>query len=371
MRRLLLAAAAVTVCATLAGAQSLADAARRAEEARKKSGASTTVAFDMRDVDPVLARQELLGVEIDAASWKQFLAADRAVARALQADAAALGRFRGLEVSTIRAFERFIHGEAAVVEALKATGVPPRDYAGTHLAIVLAVQERRGTPAAMASLPSAVRANVAFVGSHERDVKALAAPTVTLSLRIVAPPPPATAPAVLATARSAPLPPAAVPATTRPPSRPFEGGVIDVRPGAEIPDFRFADFNGNSRNLSEFRGKYLLLDFWGSWCPPCRAEVPFAKDAYARFQSRGFEILGMDYERSASVEQVRTYLQQNGITWTFARPDSVRSLIVDSFQVNGFPTMYLLDPEGRVMPVRESALRGKALAVTLERILPR
>ncbi len=369
MRNLLLAAAGLTVCATLAGAQSLADAARRAEEARKAAGTSTTVAFDMRDVDPVLARQELLGVQIDAAAWTRFLQADRAIARALQADAAALQRFRALEVSSIRAFERFIHGNGALVESLKSAGVPPREYASTHLAMVLALQEGRGTPAALAALPPAVRANVAFVGSRERDLQVLAAPTVKLALRIV-PPPPTTAPAVPATLRAAPPAPAHV-ATAAPRAPSPADGAIDTSPGAEIPDFRFVDFNGNSRSLSEFRGKYLLLDFWGSWCPPCRAEVPYAKDAYARFQSRGFEILGMDYERSATVDQVRAYLQQNAVAWTFARPDSVRSLIVDRFKISGFPTMYLLDPDGRVMPVRESALRGKALAVTLERILPR
>jgi thiol-disulfide isomerase/thioredoxin len=247
--------------------------------------------------------------------------------------------------------------------------MPPREYASTHLAMVLAIQEGRGTPAAIAALPSAVRANVAFVSSHERDVKMLAAPAVKLSLRIVAPPP-ATVPAVPALARSAPLVPAHAPSAPPPPPS-ANSGRIDTRPGAEIPDFPFVDFNGNSRNLSDFRGKYLLVDFWGSWCPPCRAEVPFAKDAYATFQSRGFEILGMDYERSASGEQVRAYLQQNGIGWTFARPDSVRSLIVDRFQVDSFPTMFMLDPDGRVMPIRENALRGKALAATLDKILPR
>lgn len=366
MRNLLLAAAGVSICAAVANAQTLADAARRADEARKKSGGTAVVTFDMRDVDPVLARQELLGVLIEPAAWTRFLEADRSVARALEADAATLQRFRGLDVSTIRAFERFLRANGALAEALKAAGMPPREYAATHLAMVLAIQEGRNTPPAISALPSAVRANVAFVASRERDVKALATPAVKLSLRIVVPPP-APVPSVATAARPAPLVPAHTPTSASPPTT----GVFDVRPGAEIPDFRFVDFHGNSRSLSDFRGKYLLLDFWGSWCPPCRAEVPFAKDAYARFQPRGFEILGMDYERSASVEQVRAYLQQNGVSWTFARPDSVRSVILDQFQVSSFPTMYLLDPDGRVMPIRESALRGQALAVTLDRLLPR
>lgn len=173
-------------------------------------------------------------------------------------------------------------------------------------------------------------------------------------------------PAIASSTSRAPAHTRALAATPSP-----EDGAIDLQPGAEIPDFRFVDFNGSSRNLSDFRGKYLMLAFWGSWCPYCRAEIPYAKDAYARFRSRGFEILGMDYERSASVEDVRAFLHDNGVTWTFARPDSVRSLITERFRIKSYPTIVLLDPESRVMPVPRSALRGKTLAATLDRILPR
>ena len=148
-------------------------------------------------------------------------------------------------------------------------------------------------------------------------------------------------------------------------------GSIDLRPGAVIPDFRFVDFNGYSRSLLEFRGKHVMLSFWGTWCPYCRAEIPWANAAYARFQSRGFEILGMDYEKRATVEDVRRFLRDNAVTWTVARPDSVESLITERFRVSSYPTIVLLDHEGRVMPVRESALRGQALAATLDRILPK
>ncbi len=64
--------------------------------------------------------------------------------------------------------------------------------------------------------------------------------------------------------------------------------------GKEIPDFSFVDLNGKKRKFSEFRGKYVLLDFWGFWCPPCRAEMPYLREAYKRFQARGLEIVGMN-----------------------------------------------------------------------------
>lgn len=141
--------------------------------------------------------------------------------------------------------------------------------------------------------------------------------------------------------------------------------------GPEVPDFAFVDFSGVNRTLSEFRGRYVLLDFWGSWCGPCRREVPYMKDAYARFRSRGLEVIGMDYEQGASVQQVRDYLQEQGVTWTFATPDSVQDVIMNRFQISSFPTLWLIDREGRLLETRSAMLRGDQLARTLEFVLPR
>src|SRR5438309_2131955 len=60
---------------------------------------------------------------------------------------------------------------------------------------------------------------------------------------------------------------------------------IDWSVGAVIPDFAFTDFNGQPRHLSEFRGKFLLLEFWGTWCKPCVAEIPNLKVAYEKYKS--------------------------------------------------------------------------------------
>ncbi len=71
---------------------------------------------------------------------------------------------------------------------------------------------------------------------------------------------------------------------------------IELRLGSTMPDFAFTAMDGSKRHLSDFRGKHLLIDFWGTWCGPCVGEIPFLKKAYDTYKDKGFEILGMDNE---------------------------------------------------------------------------
>lgn len=102
---------------------------------------------------------------------------------------------------------------------------------------------------------------------------------------------------------------------------------VELRIGGEVPDFAFTDFAGKKRKLSEFRGKYVLIDFWGLWCPACRTELPYLKLAYSRFQARGFEILGMNTDQPEMMPSLKSTLKQNNLSWTQAQLDSIREVI--------------------------------------------
>jgi thiol-disulfide isomerase/thioredoxin len=145
--------------------------------------------------------------------------------------------------------------------------------------------------------------------------------------------------------------------------------LIEVRTGAPLPDFSFTDFDGRTRTLSEFRGKWVLIDIWGSWCKPCVEDVPMMKEAYERFQPKGFEIVGLDYEMQGTAEKVRPFLKEKDVRWVNGTPESVRELVSDRFQVNSFPTLLLIDPKGNVADARSGALRGTRLIATLERLI--
>jgi thiol-disulfide isomerase/thioredoxin len=144
--------------------------------------------------------------------------------------------------------------------------------------------------------------------------------------------------------------------------------VIEVRAGTPLQDFSFTDYEGKLRKLSEFRGKHVLLDIWGSWCGPCVADVPDMKAAYERFRERGFEIVGLDYELSKSADQVRPFLEEKGVRWVNGTPESVKNLVHERLRISAFPTLILLDPQGVVIQTQPGQLRGKRLLETLEKI---
>lgn len=145
---------------------------------------------------------------------------------------------------------------------------------------------------------------------------------------------------------------------------------IEVNVGTEIPDFTFQDFNGQARKLSDFKGKYVLLDFWGSWCTPCKVEMPFLKAAYARFKSRGFEILGMDKDEDPA--KAKLFVSENQMLWTQATTESIRDLIRFRFRVSGWPSKILIDPQQRVVMVdARGQLNSDKLADVLDQLLPK
>ena len=149
---------------------------------------------------------------------------------------------------------------------------------------------------------------------------------------------------------------------------------IEVRIGAEMPDFEFTDFGGKKRKISEYRGKYLLIDFWGMWCPPCRRELNYLKAAYQRYQARGFEILGMNTDEPEITAQVKSILGQNGMNWTQAKRESIVATI-RNLRIHSYPTTVLLGPDGKVISLNNTqkgqpSLRGRELLKSLDELLP-
>lgn len=132
--------------------------------------------------------------------------------------------------------------------------------------------------------------------------------------------------------------------------------------GTVVPDFKVKDRTGKEVSLSELRQgkKYVLIDFWASWCNPCRKEIPNLKKLYAQYSGNGFEIVSISIDqKKADWEKA---LKEEGLTWpNFLDETGVAAL----YKVKFVPTMYLISADG--VMVGEN-LRGEALATKLKEL---
>jgi peroxiredoxin len=115
--------------------------------------------------------------------------------------------------------------------------------------------------------------------------------------------------------------------------------------GLKSKDFEIKDDKNHIINLESVKGKYVLLDFWATWCSGCIKELPVLKDAYAKYNRKDFEILGVAVDDSAKVGK---FIRDKEITWLNSLA-TMNSKIVTDFNVSVFPTMILIDRIGRIV----------------------
>lgn len=130
-----------------------------------------------------------------------------------------------------------------------------------------------------------------------------------------------------------------------------------LQPGAAAPDFTLPDTDGNPVRLSDFRGRYVWVDFWASWCPDCRRENPNIVAAYNRFKEKNFTVLGVSLDRNR--EAWLKAIEKDGLTWTHVSDlQAWNSPVATLYAIRWIPTGFLLDPEGTILAV---GLEGEAL----------
>lgn len=136
--------------------------------------------------------------------------------------------------------------------------------------------------------------------------------------------------------------------------------------GQKAPEISLADPDGKTVSLSSLKGKYVLVDFWASWCKPCRAENPNVVKAYKQFKDKGFEVFGVSLDRSK--EDWLEAIKQDGLTWTHVSDlKYFESQAALDYNVNGIPFQILVDPDGVI--IANADLRGNALRKKLEEVL--
>ncbi|RZK38615.1 MAG: redoxin domain-containing protein [Pedobacter sp.] len=140
----------------------------------------------------------------------------------------------------------------------------------------------------------------------------------------------------------------------------------EIKIGGKYVDFEQTNTTGKKVKLSDIKGKYILLEFWGSWCGPCREENPVLVQTYNAYKAKGFEILGVAADENKA--QWLTAIKDDGLLWenvTDLKGSKNEAGLI--YNINSFPTNYLIDQNGIIIA---KDLRGKKLADKLAELLP-
>jgi peroxiredoxin len=141
--------------------------------------------------------------------------------------------------------------------------------------------------------------------------------------------------------------------------------VNEVQPYA-APAFTANTLDGVPVSLSDFNGQIVLLNFWASWCQPCKEETPDLEAVYRRFRDQGLVIVGVDLlNTEASLQDVQAFIKQYGVTYPVVLDE--RGEISKAFAISPLPTTYFIDRQGRVRYIRV----GKLDAADMERVFRR
>lgn len=135
--------------------------------------------------------------------------------------------------------------------------------------------------------------------------------------------------------------------------------------GDIAPEISLPDENGKMRTLSSLKGNYVLVDFWASWCGPCRKENPNVVNAYNKYKNHSFTVLGVSLDKSK--DKWLEAIQKDQLNWAHISDlKGWKSVGAASYQVRSIPASFLVDPQGKIVAKN---LRGAALESTLEKLL--
>ena len=122
-------------------------------------------------------------------------------------------------------------------------------------------------------------------------------------------------------------------------------GILSAPEKTVAPDFTLEDPSGTPVSLRDFRGKIVFVNFWATWCIPCRAEMPALEQLYQDFREQGFVMVAVNFQDGP--EQVRAFSQELHLTFPIALDR--KAIAASAYGVRGLPTTYLLDREGQII----------------------
>ena len=133
--------------------------------------------------------------------------------------------------------------------------------------------------------------------------------------------------------------------------------------GFLAPDFTLETLEGESITLSDLRGQVVLVNFWATWCPPCKAEMPAFQQAYADYTDEGFVILAVNATQQDTIEAITAFRANNGLQFPILLDNN--GDVNRAYQVRSLPTSFFVDKEGVISevviggPIAEALIRAR------------
>ncbi|GAA0444048.1 thiol-disulfide oxidoreductase ResA [Lentibacillus halophilus] len=144
----------------------------------------------------------------------------------------------------------------------------------------------------------------------------------------------------------------------------------DVSVGSQAPDFKLEQINKNNEldtvRLSDYEGKGVMLNFWGTWCPPCKKEMPYMESLYPEYKKKGVEIIAVNLDRTTFV--VDKFINEYDLT--FPVPHDSNKEVRNAYQVEPLPTTFFIDPDGKIVEIVEGGLTLDRIEGYLQQIQP-
>lgn len=137
------------------------------------------------------------------------------------------------------------------------------------------------------------------------------------------------------------------------------------------PPFQLKDLDGQVVKLSDYHGKVVLLNFWGTWCEPCKQETPALQSAYSKLQDAGLVVVGVNLLTSErafnrNTDHVRQFAEQYGVSYPIVLDDS--GAVTQAYSIAPIPTSYFIDQQGRVRYIRVGELTMRDVEQTFRRL---
>jgi peroxiredoxin len=139
-----------------------------------------------------------------------------------------------------------------------------------------------------------------------------------------------------------------------------------VRVNDQAPDFTLPSIDGEEVNASGFEGKALLINFWGSWCGPCKNEMPAIEEAYNQYKDDGFEVLTINIRESEFA--VKKFLESNNLSLPVVMDKEAE--VYDAYAVRNLPASFFVTPEGKVNRIYQGEMTREEIDRWVNEILP-